>query len=191
MRARRIGLALLPLAVVLAAPAGAATPLDLSGTVTGTVAVAHGPVDAGSGSALTGSGTTSLGATSVTGTFKAPGFVRGAQCSADLVLSTTKGRVEVALTPPAGASACPSRYAWKLVTSSGPYAGRSGAGLVDFAQGNGTFKAHFIAAPAPVVVPPTLPHTGLPLVAMTAIALLSLAGGGVLLALGRRRVALS
>ena len=161
MNTRWIRLAmLLPLSglMLLAPPAGAVSPLDLSGTVHGTILVRPGPVDAGSGSALTGSGTTSLGATTVTGHFKAPGFIRGAHCSADLTLSTAKGRVALDLTPAAGAGACPTAYVWKLTSASGPYAGRSGSGKVTFTQGNGAFSATFLAAP--VVVPPTLPHTG-------------------------------
>jgi hypothetical protein len=117
----------------LAAPAGAASTLALHGTVAGSYTTSRPNPDVGAVYSITAHGHTSLGATRAAGTAHGLGNVASGHCTARLTLTTSKGKVTVAIRSTKtfrSFASCQSGFAfgWHVAKSSGSYAGDSGSG---------------------------------------------------------------
>ena len=133
--------------------AGAAAPVHLFGSASGswTTSVRPGVPDAGATYTLTGTSHTNYGTGKTTGTAHGTGFIQNAHCTATLSVGGPTGRTTIDITSTAtvhGGNPCQGGYAftWTVEKGSGTgqLAGRTGhgTGSLDVTTAN-TFTARF------------------------------------------------
>jgi hypothetical protein len=136
------------LSVIPQLTAAGKSPLTGAFNVSGIYAHPVGPLgnpDAGAQYTFNGSGkTTTLGKFTLTGHVQPPGFIANGQAAGRLVITTSKGVINLKVVgPPQSSGTLPPSLSFKIVSGTGVYATSSGKGTIVVSASGTTHKFLF------------------------------------------------